>query len=106
MKKMKNWIYGGIIGLLVGMILFFWIVGGQFIANIRDVGVWRMFILVVLEPTLAGIIIPLIYGKLMKFKINKIVLWVIYLIILAVIVWFTIIWFLSLDLGVGIVGLR
>jgi len=105
MEKKKNWVYGGIIGLLIGTVLFLSMTWNQFITNIKDLGVWRMFIVVILEPAVAGALLVLAYEKIMKINFNKLILWIIYLIIVGVIIGLTIIWFMALGLGVGIVGL-
>lgn len=104
-RKKRNWIYGGLIGLVLGIVIFLWLTWSQFIANIGDFGVWRMFILVILEPTLAGALLPIIYDKIMKLQINKTLLWILYIVIIGVILGITIMWFTALNIGVGIVGL-
>ncbi|MEA2037797.1 MAG: hypothetical protein U9O94_09890 [Nanoarchaeota archaeon] len=105
MKKWKNWIYGGIIGLLLGIISFSYIAGSQFINKINEIGVWLQFIVVILEPTLAGILIPLAYNKLIKSKSDKEKASTGYAVIIGLIIVITIIWLLAFSLVAGIIGL-
>ena len=102
---MKKWTYGGIIGLVVGIVMFFITTRNQFARNISELSFWGGFIIIIAEPAIAGALIFFAYEKLSKLKLNKIIFWVIFSLLTIGLIYFTIWWFIALDLVTGIVGL-
>ncbi|MFH1642730.1 MAG: hypothetical protein ABIC04_07590 [Nanoarchaeota archaeon] len=105
MSEKKIYLYSGLIGFILGSILFFWIVRDWFIKNITDPGFWTLYFVWMLEPTIVGILIAVSYKKLMKLKWNKMIIWALFLLITILLLRFTKMWFSSLSLRIGLVGL-
>ena len=101
----KIWQRGALGGLILGIVVFILVLGKEFFLNFTSFNMWWNFFLTVIETTIAGGLLFFAYDKLMKSKINKILVWVIYSAIVIVILWFTVMWIFALKLGAGIVGL-
>jgi hypothetical protein len=104
-KESQGWLKGGKFGLLVGIILFFTIIGGQFINSILSFGSWLLLFVFLIEFFIAGALLVFSYQKLVQLKIHKVFVWISYLIIAGLIIWFTLIWIVGLELMSGIVGI-
>jgi len=102
MKKIESWKLGGIVGSLIGLILFFVITGEQFIDDILSLKKWIGFIIVILEPALAGALIGFVHHKIRNVKKNKILFWLAFILLILFLIFVTTIWFFVLDLATGI----
>ncbi|MFH1642729.1 MAG: hypothetical protein ABIC04_07585 [Nanoarchaeota archaeon] len=105
MKKNQEGVYGGIIGLIVGIVLFFSITGNQFISKMSNIRNLLGFIIIVLEPTIVGALFPFTYKKIQKYVKNKLVFLTIFCIISGILIYLTVMWFISLEIVAGIVGI-
>jgi len=104
-KKKINWTYGGVIGIIIGLVWFMMVARDQFFSSLNESSAWRALVITILPPCIAGALIPLVYYKLRKFKINKYVFWSIFLLIIIILLSLIVVWFLALEVAIGIGGI-